>query len=169
MCVLKFFYKMQFSHRTYFMLIDYEEQKALLNCIEDFISLDLGHDLKKLGYSLDCRFMDPKGVNGLKIFFQKYGDHVYIKFGDIYGQGVKELEISVIGFKKTKKGYGTLLLSRLADIAEKYNYPVISIHAPNANSTAFGEKFGFKMYRNYMDITVADLKRNLLARKQAKF
>lgn len=160
---------MQFSHWTYFMLIDYEEQKALLKSIEDFISLDLGHDLKKVGYSLNCRFMNPEGVNTLTIFFEKYGDHVYIKFGDLYGQGIKELEISVIGFKKTKKGYGTLLLSRLADIAEKYNYPVISIHAPNANSIAFGEKFGFKMYGNYMDITVADLKCNLLARKEAKF
>ena len=150
------------------MMIEYEEQKALLKTIKDFISLDLGHDLKKLGYSLDCRFMSPEGVNGLKIFFEKYGNQIYIKFGDIYGQGIKELEISVIGFKKTKKGYGTLLLSRLVEIAKRYNYPVISIHAPNANAIAFGEKFDFKMHGNYMDITTADLKRNLLARKQAK-
>lgn len=151
------------------MFIDYEEQKALLKSIQEFIFLDLGHDLKKLRYPIACRFMNPEGVNTLSIFFDEHGDNLYIKFGDLYKKGIKEIQISVISFKKTRKGYGTLLLSRLADIAEKYNYPEICIHAPNENSTAFGEKFGFKKQGNYLDVAVADLKSNLVVRKQAKF
>jgi len=149
------------------MFIDYNEQKALLKSIEEFIFLDLGHDLKKLRYRIDCQFMDPEGVNALSIYFEEHGDNLYIKFGDLDKKGIKEIEISRIIFKKTRKGYGTLLLSRLVDLAVKYNYSEICIHAANENSTAFGENFGFKTHGNSLYVTVADLKSNLLAHKQA--
>lgn len=142
-------------------LISHNESTDIQKMFRNFISEDLKHNLRKPP-KINCR----QGLESLVIDYIAYGDgdHLYLKFGNIYGDGIKRIQIAVIVFKKTKSNFGTLLLSKLADIAEKYDYSMIEIHSPNEASTAFGEKFGFKKDGNCLLASISNLRSHLLER-----
>lgn len=147
------------------VLISHKEQKYIQNTFRKFISEGLNHNLQKLP-RINCRYPNPNGVRTLCLDYKEYGDgdDIYLKFGDIHGNGGKIIQISVLVFKNIKSGFGTLLLSQLVDIAEKYDYSLIEMHSVNEVSTVFCQKMGFEKYGNCMQISISTLRNHLLVR-----
>lgn len=148
--------------------ITYEEQKACLEIIEKYVEA-LGYNLEKLAYPISCN-LNKQGTRTMSVDFGSFGDtdRIYIKFGYSEDKQYKQIIISVIKFQKIRMGYGTLLLSKLVEISEKYNYQIIELQSINEASKAFGEKFGFNrphIQSNYMQITVSQLKQHLMAQQ----
>lgn len=146
--------------------ITYKEQKACLEIIEKYVEA-LGYNLEKLAYPISCN-LNKQGIGMMSIDFGSLGDadRIYIKFGYFEDNPYKQIIISVIKFQKIRMQYGTLLLSKLVEISEKYNYQIIELQGINEASRAFGEKFGFNrphIRSNYMQVKVSQLKQHLMA------
>lgn len=146
--------------------IIYKEQKACLEIIEKFVEA-LGYNLEKLAYPICCN-LNKQGIRTMSIDFGSLGDadRIYIKFGYFEDNLCKKIIISVIKFQKIRMRYGTLLLFKLVEISERYNYQIIEIQSINEASRAFGEKFGFSrphIRSNFMQVNVSQLKQYLMA------
>lgn len=123
------------------MIINDEEKHDILNTMTDYV-------VSTLNYNLDNLKFPPSLTLGDHMFnfmFYKGQDDLYIRFGKYTEVDEKVIVIARVGFEKTRDGFGTILVSKLIQIAQKYNYKKIQFEAPNSNCIAFANSLGFRV------------------------